>query len=69
MELTLQSIRRLLSRAGAKRVSDDGAKKLAENMEGKASRIAEESWKLARHAGRTTVMKKDVRMAAKLGSR
>jgi len=69
MELTLQPIRRLIFRAGAKRVSDSGARKLAELMEARAARIAEESWKLAKHAGRTTVMKKDVRMAAKLGNK
>ncbi|MBS3054148.1 MAG: NFYB/HAP3 family transcription factor subunit [Candidatus Aenigmarchaeota archaeon] len=65
-ELTLQPIRRLFFRAGAKRVSDKAAEALIGKMEERALRIAEEAWNLARHAGRSTVMKQDIRMAEKL---
>tara|TARA_Y100000310_G_C20527890_1_gene736976 strand:- start:525 stop:731 length:207 start_codon:yes stop_codon:yes gene_type:complete len=66
VELTLQPIRRLFFRAGAKRVSDGAAEELIIKMENKAAQISEDALRLAKHAGRSTVMKKDIRMAAKM---
>jgi histone H3/H4 len=65
-ELTLQPIRRIFFRAGAKRVSDKAADALINKMEDKAEKIVDHAQKLAKHAGRSTVMKKDIRMAAKM---
>ncbi|HLD83846.1 MAG TPA: histone [archaeon] len=65
-ELTLQPIRRLFFKAGAKRVADKAAEALISKMEERSLKIAGEAWNLARHAGRSTVMKQDVKMAEKL---
>jgi len=64
-ELTLRPIKRLIENAGAKRVSKDAAAELAEIIERKTKEIAELAQKFAKHSGRVTVSKDDVKMAAK----
>ena len=54
---------RILKKTGAKRVSVEACKEFAEVMEDKILRIAEEAAKLAKHAGRKTVIAEDVRLA------
>ena len=65
MELTLQPLRRMFKRAGAKRVSDDAAEELGKLMEEEAAQIAGEAERLSKHAGRRTVMRRDIKMAKK----
>lgn len=65
MELTLNPLRKMLKRAGARRVSDDAALELGRLMEERAVEISKRAEKLAKFSKRRTVMKKDIRMAAK----
>ena len=64
-QLTKEPVRRLLKRAGAKRVSDKAAEELAKLLEDRAKLIASEAKKLSEHAGRRTVLRRDVKMARK----
>ena len=65
-ELTIQPIRRLFKKAGAKRVSDKAAAELAKIMEEKTKLIALEAKKLSEHSKRKTVMKHDIKVAKKV---
>ena len=65
MELTIAPIKKLIKKAGAKRVSDDAAIELAKIMEQKAVEICVKADKLAKYSNRKTVMKKDIKLAAK----
>jgi DNA-binding protein len=65
MELTLQPLRNIIKKAGAKRVSDKAAEELGILMEEKAGQIAKEAQRLSEHAGRRTVMRRDIKMAKK----
>ncbi len=66
MDLTLQPLRKLLKRAGAKRVSDKAAEELGKVLEERAKLLLLEAKRLSEHAGRRTVMKRDVRAARKI---
>lgn len=65
VEIPLATVDRLMRRAGAKRVSEDAARAMAEVVEERALAIAAEAVKLAEHAGRRTVRDVDVRLASK----
>ena len=65
VEIPLATVDRLMRRAGAKRVSEDAARAMAEVVEERAIVIATEAVKLAEHAGRRTVRDVDVRLASK----
>jgi histone H3/H4 len=65
-ELTLAPIKRLIKRSGAKRVADSAAQELADYLETRAAQISKEAQKLATHAGRHTVMRRDIKMAKKV---
>lgn len=65
-ELTIAPVKRLIERAGAKRVSPKAAEELANILEGKARLVAIEAQKLAEHSGRSTVMKQDIKLAKKV---
>lgn len=65
VEIPLATVDRLMRRAGAKRVSEDAARAMAEVVEERAFAIATEAVKLAEHAGRRTVRDVDVRLASK----
>jgi len=47
------------------RVSDKAKAALKDVLEEKAEEIAEKAWRLAEHAGRKTVKKEDIKLAAK----
>lgn len=66
MELTLQPLRKLIKKAGAKRVSDKAAAELGLVLEEKAKVLLHEAKRLSEHSGRRTVMKRDVRAARKI---
>ncbi len=66
MELTLQPLRKLLKRAGAKRVSDKAAEELGKVLEERAKVLLVDAKRLSEHSGRRTIMKRDVRAARKI---
>ena len=59
------SVARILVRAGAKRVSGDGAEAFAEVLTNIALKISTKAAQISRHAGRKTVHDGDVKLAAK----
>jgi histone H3/H4 len=65
MELTIAPIKKIIKKAGGKRVSNKAAYKLAEVLEGKGIEICKKAEKLAKMDKRRTVMKKDIKLAAK----
>lgn len=65
VEIPVATVDRIMRKAGAKRVSEEAAKAMAELIEEKALEIAAEAIKLAEHAGRKTVRDVDIRLAAK----
>jgi histone H3/H4 len=54
---------RILKRNGAKRVADEAALEFALIMEEMMSKIIENAWELAKHAGRKTLLVNDVKLA------
>ena len=64
-ELSNASMERILRKAGAKRVSRKALETLAEYMEEYGVKVSKEAAALARHAGRITVKKEDVKLAVK----
>jgi histone H3/H4 len=65
MEITLNPLKKMMKRAGAKRAGNDAAVELGKLMEERALRICKRAKKLAEFSGRRTVMRKDIRLAAK----
>lgn len=65
MDITAHPMRRFFKRAGAKRISKKAAIELAGIIEKRGSELARESQRLSEHAGRRTVMRRDVKMARK----
>ncbi|MCD6399010.1 MAG: histone family protein [Candidatus Aenigmarchaeota archaeon] len=66
-ELPLAPVERILKKAGAPRVSRKAAEEFAMVLEEVASELAAECSALAKHAGRKTVLAKDVKLAKKKG--
>jgi len=65
MELTIQPLKKLILKAGAKRVSKDACIELAKVLEGKTIKTCKKADELAKYSGRRTVMKRDIRFATK----
>lgn len=63
-ELAVAPMHRICKKAGASRVSEAAAKALAEALEEVGIKIAKEAIDYAMHAGRKTVKKKDIEIAA-----
>jgi len=61
--LSYNAMDKLMRKAGALRVSDDAKEALAVALERKALDIAQVAKKMAEHAGRRTVTKKDIELA------
>ena len=64
-ELPIAPIKRLLKNAGASRISEDAAIKLADVLEEIGEDLARDATKLAKHAGRKTVKAEDIELASK----
>ena len=61
----LAPFERILKKAGAKRVSRGAMEEFAKVMEEEIYKIAKEAALLAKHAGRKTVMREDVKAAVR----
>jgi histone H3/H4 len=64
-DIAISPMDRIMRKAGAERVSEEGAEALREVIESLALDIARESIALAKHAGRKTVNAEDVKMASR----
>jgi histone H3/H4 len=65
MTLPLAPLERVLREQGAVRVSEDATRALRDEVRRFAENLAAEAVKAARHAGRTTVKREDVALAAR----
>lgn len=63
--LSLNAMDKLLREAGAGRVSDKAKEALAEALQEKGIELGRDAAKFAMHAGRRTVIDKDVQLAVK----
>ena len=62
-ELPLAPVKRILEKSGAKRVSKDATISFAKMLEDVASDLIAEAVLFAKHAGRKTVVREDVKLA------
>jgi histone H3/H4 len=66
MTFTLNPLKKLIKKHGGKRVSDDACKELSKYLESQTAELAKEAAKIAKHAGRKTIMRHDVKIARKV---
>ena len=66
MAFTVEHLRRVIKKAGGKRISDDAAKALALVLEERLVKLLREAEKIARHSNRSTILKRDVKLARKV---
>ncbi|HIH40033.1 MAG TPA: histone family protein [Halobacteria archaeon] len=64
LELPIAPIERIVKKSGAERISEEAKKELARTLEEYGSKISTEAVKLAKHAGRKTIKREDIRLAA-----
>jgi DNA-binding protein len=65
LEISIAPMKRLCKKAGAKRVSEEGAKELGKVLEGIGVRIAKDALDYAVHSGRKTIKAEDIEIAAR----
>jgi len=63
-ELAVAPMHRICKKAGAERVSEAAAEELAKVLDEVGVKIAKEAIGYATHAGRKTVQRKDIKIAA-----
>ncbi len=63
MEIARNTMKRLLEELGAKRVSKDAAEELSKEVEETITKIVRLALEYARHAGRKTINKEDIKRA------
>ena len=64
-EIPLAPMKRIIKNAGAPRVSEDAAEALREVLEDIALDLSRKATQLSKHAGRKTVTKNDIKLAAR----
>ena len=64
-ELSNAALERIMRSGGAQRVSATAVAELAEAMEDYGLKLSREAVELTRHAGRKTVKKEDIKLAAR----
>ena len=64
--ITIEPLRRLMKEAGGERVSDDAAKELSKYLETKTIELLKEAEKIAKHSGRVTIIREDVKLAKRV---
>ena len=62
--IKISSVNKLLKSAGAQRKSREAVLELAEALEDRGKQIAFQAITLARHSGRKTVNKEDIKLAS-----
>lgn len=62
-ELPLAPVKRIIQKAGGRRISDEAVVELANVMEEYGEEVAEVATKFANHAGRKTVTAADIKLA------
>lgn len=65
LELAVAPMHRICKKAGAERVSEAAAEEMAQVLEAVGEKIAKEALDFAMHAGRKTIKKEDIEIAAK----
>jgi histone H3/H4 len=64
-DIALSAIDRIMRKAGAERISEDGVEALREVLETIALEISREAVTLAKHAGRKTVNAEDIKLVSR----
>lgn len=62
--LPLAALEKILKGGSERRVSEDAKRVLGRELDGAASALAQEAVALAKHAGRRTIMREDIRLAS-----
>ncbi len=65
LEISVAPMNRLCKKAGAVRVSEEGAKELGKVLEKIGVKIAKDALEYAIHAGRKTIKAEDIEIAAR----
>jgi len=65
MEIAKNSIKRIIKKIGVKRVSEDALIKISEIVESRGIEICKKALEFARISNRKTVLKKDIKEAAR----
>ena len=66
MAFTVAPLKRILKSHGINRVSDNAVRMLAQVLEERLTGLAQESDKIAKHSGRKTILRRDVKLARKV---